>query len=221
MRNIIRAAAVAAIALILCAAAQAGIARADSLPTAEVLWEKITQVNPGLNDYSVDLKIKVAAKYQFLNPRLDLEGTYYFKKPDRHKLKLKKASYFLNKYPNIFGWSLPPLKEFNTGVKTGNLGGRDYYVVTLTPKTIAGDIQSEEIWVDQKDYTFPRHIYRYKSGGVITLNITYRRESRFQVFDRMNASFAFPSENLNATADAAYGQYRLNQGIPDSFFDQN
>lgn len=191
----------------------------DKMPTAEKLWDQITRINPGLNDYSVDLKIGLKVKYNFLNPRLDIDGTYYFKKPDKHRLKLNRASYLLDKYPKIFGWSLPSLKEFNSTVTSDKIGARDYYLVTLTPKTIAGDVEKEQFWIDKKDYTFPRHIYQYKSGGLITLSITYRKEKNFQVYDNMNATFSFPKENLNAEANASYGAYKFNQGLSDSFFD--
>lgn len=191
-----------------------------AMPSASELWEKMTRINPGLNDYSVDLKIKVSAKYQFLNPKLNLEGTYYFKKPDKHKLQLKRASYFLNKYPKIFGWSLPPLKEFNSRVELDSMGGKDFYKVTLTPKTIAGDVVKEEIWIDRSNYTFPRHNYYYKSGGSISLQIDYRKEKDFMVYNRMQAVFSFPSEKLDASADASYLKYTMNQGLSDSFFNQ-
>ncbi|MCD4783395.1 MAG: hypothetical protein K8T10_06150 [Candidatus Eremiobacteraeota bacterium] len=195
-------------------------ASAEKMPTAEQLWTRLQKVNPGLKDYSVRLKIKVQAKYQFLNPKLRLTGTYYFKKPDKHKLKLDRASYFLNKYPKIFGWNLPKLKEFNSKVKSVKYMGKDYYLVTLTPKTIAGDVKMERLWIDKKNYTFPKHIYEYKSGGNITLNVTYRKNGKFILYDKMNASFDFPKEKLSAKANATYGKYTLNKDIPDSFFDK-
>ncbi len=197
----------------------AGLAEEQPLPTAEQLWENIMKINPGLEDYSVDIVVRVNAKYQIFSPNLILDGTYYFKKPDRHKLKLRRASYFLDKYPNIFGWSLPPLKEFNTRVDAVKLNGSDYYKVTLTPKTIVGDIDKEEIWVNREDYTFPRHVYHYKGGGLITLNIDYRTVKDYLVFNRMQASFNFPREKLEATADARYGVYKINIGLSDDFFD--
>ena len=196
----------------------AGIARAQDTPTAEKLWENIMKINPGLKDYSVDLYIKVSAKYQIFSPKLNLDGTYYFKKPDKHKLKLRRASYFLNKYPKIFGWSLPALKEFNSKVESVTMGGKDYFKVTLTPKTIAGDVAKEEIWIDKENYTFPRHIYYYKGGGLITLNIDYRKVKEFLVFNRMQATFKFPKEKLEASADARYGVYKMNIGLSDDFF---
>lgn len=192
---------------------------ADKLPTAETLWDKVTQINPKLQDYEVAMKILVKAKYKFLNPTLNLKGTYYYKKPDKHKLILDKASYFLKQYPKVFGWSLPKLKEFNSKVELAKLNGRDCYLVTLTPKTIAGDVERERIWIDKENYTFPQHIYEYKNQGQIMLNVVYRKEDKFIVFSKMNASFKIPKENLTATAVADYGQYKFNTGIKDSFFE--
>lgn len=194
-------------------------AEASPLPSAEALWNKLESINPGLTDYQVRLDIRVQAKYQFLNPRLNLKGTYYYKKPDRHKLTLDRASYFLNKYPDVFGWSLPDLKHFNSKVELTNLEGKEFYLVTLTPKTIAGDIERERLWIDKENYTFPKHVYEYKNQGVITLDVKYRKENNFYVFDKMNATFNIPQEKLSATANATYGQYQFNTGLTDSFFD--
>lgn len=189
-----------------------------SLSTAEQLWDNIRKINPDLKDFNVKIKVNVQAKYQFMNPRIRLTGTYFFKKPDFHKLELDRSSYFLNKYPKIFGWSMPKLNEFNSKVEDVKLDGKDYYLVTLTPKTISGDVKQEKIWIDKENYTFPKHIYEYKKGGLITLDVKYRTEGKNILYDKMKASFNFPEEKLSATADATYGVYKINNGYADSFF---
>jgi outer membrane lipoprotein-sorting protein len=193
--------------------------KTTSLPTATQLWSKVDQINPGLKDYQAPIQVKVKAKYQFLNPTINLTGTYYYKKPDKHKLKLDKASYFLNKYPQIFGWNLPNLDEFNSTVELKTLEAREYYVVTLKPKTVVGDVDKEVLWIDKSDYTIPRHYYSYKKGGVINLTVKYRKaDDKYLLFDQMIATFDFPSEKLQATANASYGTYKMNQGLSDDFF---
>ena len=191
---------------------------AEKLPTVEKLWENIKKINPDLKDYNVKIKVKVQAKYQFMNPKIRLTGTYYFKKPDFHKLELDRASYFLNKYPKIFGWHLPKLAEFNSKVENTRFKGKECYLVSLTPKTISGDIKRQRLWVDKNNYTFAKHIYEYKKGGLITLEVKYRTEGKNILYDKMNASFNFPKEKLSATAKATYGKYQINNGYPDSFF---
>ncbi|MCE1246905.1 MAG: hypothetical protein LWY06_09690 [Firmicutes bacterium] len=193
---------------------------ADKAPTAKELWDKITKINPTLKDYTVPLRVSLQAKYQFLNPRMNLTGTYYFKKPDKHKIKLDRASSLLDKYPKIFGWNMPKLEDFNSTVSLEKLNGRDCYLVTLTPKTIAGDVERERIWIDKENLTYPKHIYEYKKGGSISLEVQYRKDGDFMVYDKMNASFSFPAEKLSATAQAGYGKYVFNSGLSDSFFQE-
>ncbi len=207
-----------AIAFVLTFCTSAPAYAQKKLPTAEQLWDNIRKINPDLKDFNVKIKVNVQGKYQFMNPRLRLTGTYYFKKPDFHKLELDRASYFLNKYPKIFGWSMPKLEEFNSKVEDVKLDGKDYYLVTLTPKTISGDVKQERIWIDKDNYTFPKHIYEYKKNGLITLEVKYRTEGKNILYDKMKASFSFPEEKLSATADATYGAYKINNGYSDSFF---
>jgi outer membrane lipoprotein-sorting protein len=197
----------------------APIQAADKTPTAKELWEKITKINPSLKDYTVPVRISLQAKYQFLNPKMNLTGTYYFKKPDKHKLKLDRASSLLDKYPKIFGWNMPKLDDFNSTVSAEKYNGRDCYLVTLTPKTISGDIQRERFWIDKETMTYPKHIYEYKKGGTITLDVEYRKDGDFLLFDKMNAAFNFPQEKLSATAKAGYGKYTVNSGLTDAFFE--
>ncbi len=188
------------------------------LPTPSEIFDKIKQVNPTLKDYSVPIKIKAQVKYHFLKPRLNLEGVYYFKKPDKYKLELKRGSHFLNKYPKIFGWSLPKLSKFNANVKATKVNGQDFYVITLKKKVIDSDLLEEKIWVNAKDYTFPIHEYYYKNNGKIIVNIKYRKEGKYTLFDSVHEVFDLPSLSLSAVANAFYGKYKVNQGLSDEIF---
>lgn len=193
----------------------------EKVPSAEEIWKKMKNVNPSLNDYEVDIKVKVKGKYLFLNPNLNLEGKYYYKKPDKHKLHLTRGSQFLNKYPNIFGWSLPELKYFNSTVRRVKHSDREYYVVQLKKKIVNSDLLAEEIWVNSKNYTFPLHIYKYKNNGFIKLKINYRKEQGYMLFNRMFANFSMPKIGLTAEADASYGKYNINIGLSDDFFEDD
>jgi outer membrane lipoprotein-sorting protein len=199
----------------------ASFAHNCSTPTAEVLWDRLKTVNPGLQDYSVDVKIGVNVKFLLVNPDLNLEGNYYFKKPDKHKLKLKKSYNFLEKYPNIFGWELPDLSIHNSTVREVVENGKQFYVVTITPKEKRSDLQKEEYWIDPVNYTVPRQIYTYDNNGRITVNVNYRRDGGYWLYDRMNANFSFPSMKLTARAAANYGRYQTNVGLNDEFFAVN
>ena len=40
------------------------------------------------------------------------------------------------------------------------------------------------------------------------------------MFDRLKGTFEFPSRKLQASGEAVYRDYVINQGIPDSMFEE-
>lgn len=177
-------------------------------------------INPGLVDYSVDVTIKTSGSAMFIPANFNLEGTYYYKKPDKHKLKLKKSLKVLEKYPNVFGYHLPSLKEYSASVKRVTSGGRTYYLVILTPYVKVSDVIRQEFWIDADTYTFFRHITDYENGGNITVNISCRKQDGYYLYDKLNAYFTFPKINTKVNAFATYGDYKINIGLTDDFFNQ-
>ncbi len=202
--------------LLLALGAQAP-ARADA--QVEEIFARVRQLNPGMTDYQADIDIALRAKVAFLpyNPRMS--GSYYHKRPDKHKLVLEKAPSYVKKYPNIFGWNLPRLEKFNSRVAAQvDLDGQPTWHIALTPKQGMGDVQLVELWVNRNDYSVPRQITRYKNNGLLAVDVQYRQAEGFLVFDRMSARFEFPSVSVNATATATYKNYKFNQGLSDDFF---
>jgi hypothetical protein len=189
----------------------------EKIPTVEELFKKMGEVNPGLKDYSSDIKVEL----QFTIRTLNFAGKYYYKKPDKYKLELKKSPSFLKKYPQIFGWSLPNLSKYNSTIKPDkDTQGQESYEVELIPIQGMGDIVKQEIWINKKDYTFPKQLFVY-NYGTITVNAKYRKEGKFIVFDTLCADFDIKVPiigSLKATANASYKNYKTNINLPDSFF---
>jgi len=174
--------------------------------------------NKGLADYSVPLTMKVKVKYSLLEIPINLEGMYYYKEPDKHKLKVNKAPSYLSKYPQIFGWSLPDPRDFTSVIKECPDGNRECMLVKLIPIMGKGDLLKVEMWVNRTSFLSPRQVYYYRDGGKITLELTYRTIDSFHLFDQVQSSLEFPKMSLNARADALYGDYSINKGLDDSIF---
>lgn len=174
--------------------------------------------NKGLADYSVPLTMKLKVKYSLLEIPINLEGMYYFKEPDKHKLKVNKAPSYLSKYPQIFGWSLPDPGDFTSKVRECPDGNKECMLVKLVPIMGKGDLLKVEMWVNKTTFLSPRQVYYYRDGGKITLELTYRAVSSFHLFDQVQSSLEFPRMSLNAHADALYGDYSINKGLDDSIF---
>jgi outer membrane lipoprotein-sorting protein len=185
---------------------------------SETIMNKMRMVNEGLQDYSAALTLKMKAKYSVLELPLNLDGDYYFKQPDKHKIKVNRAPNFLAQYPQVFGWSLPDPAEYTSKVKGRENG---CVILRLVPRMGMGDLLKIEIWVDETTYRYPKQIYYYRDAGRITLEITYRQVEGFYLFDRLQGTFEFPKNRLTASGQATYRDYRINKGIPDSLFEED
>lgn len=187
---------------------------------AQDILKKMRMVNNGLNDYSSNLTVNARVKYSLFNLPVNLDGTYYFKSPDKYKLKINKAPGFLSKYPQVFGWNLPDTKEYTASLTEENDMSNDCYLLKFVPVKKMGDLEKIEMWVNKNSYLFPKQVYYYRNEGRITLDVSYRKTGSFMLFDKVNAQFEFPGMNLSANAEAFYGEYKINEGIPDSIFDE-
>jgi len=195
-----------------------GMTFPDELPTAREIFDRMKAVNPTLKDFSAEITVELKGTALILPIHLDLAGKYYYKKPDKHKLELKRCPRFLSKYPQIFGWHLPDLEKHKALVKDVILNDTPCWKITLLPIEGRGDIIMEEIWVNKSNYTFPRNLTTYKRDAFLDVNVKYRKEEENFLFDEMKAQFHFPVVKVNATATADYKNYKINIGLSDEFF---
>jgi|GEM_PF-1539407 len=193
-------------------------ADSNALPSGNAIIDAMKKINPGLKDYTADIKVKIKVQLAILPLSMDLQGKYYYKKPDKYKLELQKAPKTIQKYPQIFGWRLPEVDINTFTVNNDTLNGVQVYHVTITPSIGRGDIINEEMWVDKDKYVFYKYATNYKNDGKIETMIKYRNEKGNSVFDHVDASFSFPKIGVNATAAADYPTYQLNTGLTDEFF---
>lgn len=193
---------------------------AKRLSKAEEIFEKMHATNQGLEDYVGELTVNTKIKYSFLEMPVNLTGTYYYKAPDKHKVEINKAPQFLSKYPQIFGWSLPNPDEFTVKVFDSYGSDGNSYLLRMVPKRGRGDLLKVEIVVDKSTYLFSRQIYYYRDEGEINIANTYKTVEGFNLFDTVNGVIKFPKVNVNATLDAVYNSYKINQGLSDDIFEK-
>lgn len=194
---------------------------AQATPSAQDLYAKVQATNPGLKDYSAAIKMEVDAKVSFIPYRPTLEGRYYHKRPDLHKLEVTKAPSYLKKYPNIFGFSLPSLKKYRPGVvKEERVDGKILYRIPLLPVRANSSVSSIDLFIEPSTNLVKKQFTYYKNGNSIKVWVNYAKVGQFQVFDSMRAEFEFPTASGHAKANARYSDYRFNQGLSDSFFEK-
>lgn len=174
-------------------------------------------INPGLLDYSADIQLPLRATLGFIPYNKNMNGRYYHKRPDKHKLDLQNAPGILKKYPNVFGFNLPDMARYKVlKVQPMNLRGTiPVYKIIMIPKVRTSDITGIDIYVNRSDYTIPKYDTFYVKGHLY-VNIDFRKQGKYLVYDKMSADFEFP--NVLATASATYSNYQFNQNLQDSFF---
>lgn len=191
--------------------------RADQ--QVEDLFAKAKALNPDLQDYSADMNLVMDAKVAFVPYKPNLNGTYYFKKPDRNHVKLDKAPSFLKRYPGIYGFHLPDLNRYNSRVVgQEKLNGTDCYHLELIPKVFKSDVRRLDIWINAQNNTIARHQTTYAKEGLLTVDTEFQTVSGYTVLKTMRAIIRFPSASIEGTARATYDNFRFNQNLPDSLF---
>lgn len=194
-------------------------------PSAEekrinAIVERMDHLNPTLKDYSVDLAIALSIKAGILRVPMDLEGTCYYKHPDRYRVELKNAPALLQKYPQIFGYQPVDPTQFTVSIRPDEvLDGRACWVLRLDKKSATSDFRGQTLWVDQQDYTSPRRSYDYTNQGRIDVRFKWRREQGFLLIDQAEGVLDFPKFGASANLVARYTGYRINQGVSDRVFD--
>jgi hypothetical protein len=193
----------------------------EELSQFEIILEKMKMVNRGLRDYSSTVRITGMARYSLLDIPLFAEGIYYFKEPDKNKLKLSRGPHYLAQYPQALGWNLPSPDEWTGKVRESQENGKDYIILKLIPINGIGDLLKIEMWVDRSTYLFSKQIYYYRNNGKLILDSSYRVVDGFSLFNKLTGHIEFPGKNIKGDAEAEYGDYRINQGIDDSLFQED
>lgn len=194
-------------------------ARADQ--QVEDLFARAKALNPQLADYSADMNLILDAKVAFVPYKPNLNGTYFFKKPDKSKVKLEKAPSFLKRYPGIYGFHLPILEKYNSQVLgREKLNGAECHHIELIPKVMKSDVRRLDVWINTSDYTVARHQTTYAKEGLLTVDSEFQTVDGYTVLKAMRAVIRFPSASIEGTARATYDNYRFNQNLPDSLFNK-
>jgi len=187
--------------------------------SVKAIFDEMKKINPGLKDYSSQITININAKWGFISYTPNMQGNYYFKKPDKHKLELTKAPAYLKKYPQVFGWSLPDPDQFkNRILKSEEAGGQDCWAIEMIPRTPSGDLTRQILWVGKTDYLIYRQQYFYKGSSAIRVDMDYGKVGKYKLFKEMKATFEFPAIKISAETSATYANYKVNTGLKDSFF---
>lgn len=205
------------LAMLASAAGLAVPASAQSSPAA--ILAGIAARNPSLASYQARVHVDVhMLNFPWLSPKLD--GTSYFKRPDKYEVVFDRVPSYAHGIDKLFGsiddvaaW----VKEWNIeygGVQ--NVEGKALYALRMTKKIYSDQIKDTVAYVDPATYQVVRMDWHYRNGGTITMTQTYREQAGYNVVCAQHAEIAIP--HVRAVADAAYGEYQTNVAVSDSVF---
>jgi len=185
----------------------------------EKILARARALNPGLSDFSAQIDVNLQADMGPIHYKPKLQGKYYFKQADQHKVELTGGPKELRKYPAIFGFNIPQPNRFDsTMLEESVYKGRPVFHCRLVPKWTGDNIKQLDLLVDKSDYTVAQTLTTYRNEGSLTLDVEYTKVGNFTVFESLKATADFPSMSASANGEAKYSHYSFNQNLPNSLF---
>jgi outer membrane lipoprotein-sorting protein len=199
------------------AAGLAAPAAAQTSPAA--ILAGIAARNPSLQSYQARVHVNVhMLNFPWLSPKLD--GTSYFKRPDKYEVVFDRVPSYAHGIDKLFGtiddvatW----LKEWNIGYDgVQNVDGKPLFALRMTKKIYSDQIEDTVAYVDPATFQVDRMDWHYRNGGTITMTQTYREQGNYNLVSSQHAEIHIP--HVHAVADATYAAYQTNVAVSDSVF---
>lgn len=149
-----------------------------------------------------------------------LDGTYYFKRPDRHRLDFPDAPSYLKSVPSMFSWKLPSSEKYDCAVK-GPLSpkkGERVYSLLFTSKNPDSKTETITVLVDALRWRIARQDTRYKDGGSVLLSFDYIEQKGLPLLQKVSGKLDIPSYKLKGTAGLSFNEQRVNEGVDNTVF---
>ena len=206
---------VASLAVALFLALVAGAIGAPAQPDPGSLVDRMAKVNGKLQSYTATTHVDIAMhSFPFLSPALD--GTYYFKQPDKQAIVFNTvpalAKEFQKVYPRLDppgSWvSLYTISTFSSDATTTTL--------RLVPKK-HGRVAHLDVRVDNTTATPIHYTWSYEDGGSVDFD---------QQYAQINGNFLVKSESgkidlpqYKADVTSTFSNFKLNVPIEDKVFE--
>ncbi|MEN3014542.1 MAG: hypothetical protein ABDH21_00545 [bacterium] len=199
------------------------IVKSEYIPPEEIL-DRMTLSIYGLSSYRC--KVKINANVIDFGISVSLNGTVYFKEPNKLALKLEDLPLDIqDKYKISFTQTAVPgmvsktykekYKAKFVGVKNFT-GNRKVYVLHMEPYK-KSSVQSVLMFVDSQNYTIPRAIIFYRDGGKVTIDQVYSRIQEYYLPSKQEVFFDFSKVRANLVSE--FYDYEINIPVEDSIFE--
>lgn len=204
---------------------------------ANKILDGVKQKFAKINDYQVDVNIKVDVNFIKMPDR---KAKLFFKQPNKTKFQADGFAMLPKQ-----GFSFSPvqlLKDDYSAIYVRNevIDGKKLDVIKIVPNNDTSDVVLSTLWIDQSINAMSKVETVGKKSGNIIIDFKYAGNNNslpYEVKFSFNAGGdspipAIPEKDKNNTnnmkqmgrgpikgsAILTYTNYKINQGIPDSFF---
>jgi len=192
---------------------------ASAPQTAEDVLSRAVANRHELHSYQVSVNITGKVRASILAVPVAMDGTEYFKAPDKEAMHLNNVPSLAKAFSNTVNTMGTPQTWEATYdiVLQGTAAHRNHtsYVLVGTPKH-PGNVKTVTMWVNTKTYAIVGAAFAYNNGSSLGLEFSHHGLSPYHLPTSIAVSAHFPGYSGDATI--AYGPYQINVAVPDSVF---
>jgi outer membrane lipoprotein-sorting protein len=174
-----------------------------------------------LHSYQVPVTIRGSVRVSFFSVPIAMDGTEYFKAPDKDAMHLNNVPSAAKSFSNTMNAMGTPQTWESTYDITlqGTALHRSHaaYVLVGTPRR-PGNVKTVTMWVNARTFAIESVAFAYANGSALGLEFSHHGLSPYHLPTSIAVSAHFPGYSGQATI--LYGTYQLNVAIPDSAFAQ-
>lgn len=189
--------------------------------TAAEVLSRVGEKWRAIDTYQVPVTVRGNVRVSFFSVPVALDGTEYFKAPDKTAMHLNNvpsaAKNFSNTISNMGSPKAWEVLYDLTLSGTAMRGKHLTYVLTGTPKR-SGNVKSVTMWVTAKTFSIDAISFTYDNGSTLDLQIRHHSTEPHHFPTYIGVDAHFPG--YSGHADIMYGTYQINVPVADSIFTQ-
>jgi hypothetical protein len=182
---------------------------------ADDTLDRMASVNSGLKSYAATMHAHVALRtFPFLSANLD--GTYYFKQPDRMRVNFTSGvPVIAEQFHNLYAQVEPPARwraVYQVSVVSDDGRTATFHLVPRKH----GNVSSIDAIADDRTATVTSMRWNYANGGYAAMQNRYSRIGGYELIVSQTGEVHEPG--YAGTIDTTIGDYQLNANVPDAVF---
>ena len=205
-------------------------AQSSSAMTVSQILSRMAQNTKGLTSYEVPFHIDSHIKQGMFSVKVPLDGTRYFKVPDKSALKIPNVPSEAKELANVYSWLGTPQtwpSTYDITIASATPSGGLYelratYKASATTHALldkAAHSTVDHILLDVDSQTFdPVRASRfYQNGSTMFMTLTAGLvDGKYRLPQRESVDMKLPSHHIKALI--TYSTYQTNIPIPDATF---